>query len=296
MTSLKTSYQRYIEEKLILYGFSKQEARQTSWWLLTKLTGKTVANMLTHEHFSLTHEQQTQLYTWLEQITIHHKPIQYILGTVPFANLTIKVSPPILIPRPETEEWCIDLIQRLKVCTEPLHILDIGTGSGCIALALAHALPYSYVTGVDINKQALALAKKNAQLNNITNADFVYSDLFKDLSPSTKYDIIVSNPPYISKDEWLLLKQHITDWEDKRALIAPNDGFAIFKKIITQAKNFLTSSNTLVSCNPPRIVLEIGYQQGNIVKNLLEQQSFHAVIWHDMQAKDRVVMAYDTYE
>jgi len=141
-------------------------AEQEAWWFLEHATGKTQSALLSDDTITLTPEQQKNLDTWVMQRVKEKKPIQYIIGNVPFCNLEILVKPPILIPRPETEEWVSWLIEQLApVKDEPLQILDLGSGSGCIGLALAKALPQSTVIGLDKNPQAIELAEKNKYHN-----------------------------------------------------------------------------------------------------------------------------------
>lgn len=269
---------------------SKVTAAQNAWYLLEKLTGLVEEQLIVVKEIALSDGQEKTLRNWLEQLINQHMPLQYILGSVPFLDTTIFVEPPILIPRPETEEWCAKLIETLKKNNlKKLTILDLCTGSGCIALALAKAIPESFVTGTDIHEKALALAEKNRASNNITNAEIIYSDIYTGIPAGKKFDIIVGNPPYIALDEWQNLQPEVKDWEDKTALVAPEQGLAIISKIIAQAPQFLKGSNITM----PTLWLEIGYQQGKIVKAMIEQAGFTKVaILQDLYGNDRVVTGY----
>ena len=138
---------------------------QNAWWILEAITGKSKSALISQEAIELTHEQKAKLSEWLKKITKHHMPMQYLLGSVPFADLEILVDPHVLIPRPETEEWCtwiIEKISKLEQQTkDKIRILDVCCGSGCIALALAQAFPLSFVIGSDINPEAIKLSKEN---------------------------------------------------------------------------------------------------------------------------------------
>ena len=151
-------------------------SNQEAWWLLEHITAQSREKLLTTNDISKT--QIDQLDQILLQIRQDKKPLAYILGFVPFLSLKIKVAPPILIPRPETEEWVEKTIAMLQpIQDQPLKILDIGTGSGCIALALAHHLPNAKITAIDINPQAIALATENTKINNISNVNFLLLQL-----------------------------------------------------------------------------------------------------------------------
>lgn len=259
---------------------------QQAWWLLEFVTDKT-RTQLQFGTEQLTPEQQQKLDAYIKEIAIDHKPLAYILGWVPFLDLKLLVTPPTLIPRPETENWVDELINTIrKVQTEHLTILDIGTGSGCIALSLAQAFPTSQVYAVDIAQSALELAQNNAQLNNISNITFLESDLFNNLPTDLKFDLIVSNPPYI--DPTVKLDKSVANWEDHGALFANNQGMHIIEKIIQQTKNHLKKNNELNY----QLVIEIDVSQGNIVKKLLENCGFDSVeIRKDQFNRDRTAWA-----
>jgi len=232
----------------------------------------------------------------LHQLITEKKPLQYILGTVPFGQLEIIVEPPILIPRPETEEWVLWLLERLEpVKNERLHILDIGTGSGAIGLSLANALPNATIIATDIAIEALQLSAKNSEKNNITNFHLIESDLFKNLShpagpKQDRFDLIISNPPYIAPDEWQELDQSVKKWEDKRALLANDQGLAIIDAIIKQAPNFLKPNQLLKKHGINQLYLEIGYQQKENVIALMKAVGYTTIqVFVDMNKKDRVV-------
>ena len=267
---------------------------QQAWWLLEFVTDKTRTE-LQYSSVELSHAQQAQLDEYIKQINVHHKPLAYILGWVPFLDLKLLVQPPTLIPRPETESWVDELIILLrqgfrghvkKSNHEKLTILDIGTGSGCIALSLAQSFPQSQVYALDIAHSALELAQKNAELNQISNITFLQSDLFSNLPADIKFDLIVSNPPYI--DSAVQLDQSVAGWEDHGALFAPNHGLQIIEQIIQQAKKHLKENNGL----DYQLVMEIDVSQGDIVKKLLHDYNFKNIeIIKDQFDRDRTVWA-----
>jgi release factor glutamine methyltransferase len=263
---------------------------QYAWWMLTAITGKRKEELLVAPSTFLTPSHLEQLETWIYRQCHEHMPLQYLLGTVPFLDLDLFVEPPILIPRPETEEWVAHLCTTLQGLNDKkLRIIDIGTGTGCIALALAHALPESEVIALDINPQALKLARKNAAHNKITNIIFIQSDLFEHVHDSA--DLIVSNPPYISEDELSSLDASVVLWEDLQALQASDHGLGIIKKIIEQAPDYLSPhKKELLAKGIPQLIIEIGYRQGPRVLDLMQQAGYSNVrIYRDLAGHDRAV-------
>ena len=172
-------------------------------------------------------EKQTLFLSALERLKTH-EPIQYILSKTSFMDMKFKVNSSVLIPRPETEE----LVRlMLKEDLDGKEILDIGTGSGCIAISLAKYLPNAKVTALDISKDALKVAKENAKLNNV-DIHFINTDIFK-FKSHKKYDIIVSNPPYVTESEKVLMKKNVLDFEPELALFVDDtDPLMYYSEII----------------------------------------------------------------
>ena len=265
-----------ISEKLFPITKTLEAAQAESVWLLEKVMGEKKAELISHDEIELSTAQQELLDKFVTQRVDEKKPLQYILGSVPFCNLDILVEPPILIPRPETEEWCAWLIKKLApVKTEKLNVLDIGAGSGCIALALAKAMPNTRVYGIDIHKDAIALCEKNAKHNDVKNVVFILSDLYEKLEEyKNSFDIIVSNPPYISEKDYSHLSDGVTKWEDKTALVAGADGFAIHKKIIEQAPLFLKMGTALQQHSLAQLLIECGIGQADMVAKYFDEAGF----------------------
>ena len=261
-------------------------SEQQAWWLLEFVTKKTQAQLKFLPQ-SLTMEQQDQLNLYNKQIGQDHKPLAYILGWVPFLDLELHVVPPTLIPRPETEFWVAQLIENLQASGQKnLTILDIGTGSGCIALSLAQALPTAHIYAVDIAQSALDLATKNTALHNITNVTFLQSNVFEQVPAGVQFDLIVSNPPYI--DPAAHLQPSVLEWEDHKALFAPDCGMEIVEKIITQAHRYLKKNDAL----DWQMVMEIDVSQGHLVQKLATDCRFDSVvIKKDQFDRDRTVWA-----
>ena len=211
------------------------------------------------------------------------KPLQYILGEWEFYGLPFKVSEEVLIPRADTEILVEQCIQLMRDIEEP-NILDIGTGSGAISIAIANELKSSSVTGIDINEKALKLANENKTLNKIENVNFIESNLFAKLDKDFKYDLIVSNPPYISKEEYETLMPEVKNYEPQNALTDLGDGLYFYREISKLAGDYLKDTGYLA--------YEIGYNQAKDVSKILQDNNFDILsIVKDYGENNRVVIA-----
>ena len=239
-----------FEEKLTVQG-EEAESLSFVYRSLKKLS-------FTVFVFSLQQEVTEEEKQFVEEIykkLAEHIPAQYIIGHAEFFGMQLKVDERVLIPRPETEEL-VDLILTENP-EKNLKVLDIGTGSGAIALALAkNRLDWS-VTASDISQDALELATENANAQNL-NLSFIKSDCFSEIS--SKYDIIVSNPPYISREDQDEVGLNVLHSEPHLALFADEDGLAIYRRIAEDSKDYLNDGG--------KIYLEIGYKQGQSVPAL----------------------------
>lgn len=207
------------------------------------------------------------------------EPVQYIVGNVDFYGYKINVNKNVLIPRFETEELIFKTINLIKKnLNENIKVLDIGTGSGCISIALKKEIPGLDITAVDISEDALVVAKNNALENNC-EINFIKSDLFNNIDD--KYDLIISNPPYISYDEQIM--DIVKKNEPHLALYAKNNGLYFYKEIIKNSSNYLNDKNI--------IAFEIGYLQANEIKKMAHKYypNSNIIIEKDMQEKDRFV-------
>ncbi len=204
------------------------------------------------------------------------EPIQYILGETDFYGLKIKVDKSVLIPRPETEYLVEKIINDNE---KPDSILEIGTGSGCIAIALKKHFSNSKIVATDISETALETAAINSEINDVI-INFLQSDLFENVSG--KFDIIVSNPPYIPKQEFEILPKQILEFEPENALLAVDDGLYFYRAILEQAKKFLTKNG--------EIYFEIGHDQGNMINDIALDTGFSEIeIVKDLNGFDRIV-------
>ena len=192
------------------------------------------SKILLADEIDLDEVKQTLFLSSLDRLKTH-EPIQYVLGKTSFMDLEFKVNSSVLIPRPETEE----LVRlMLKEDLDGKEILDIGTGSGCIAISLAKNLPNAKITVLDISKNALEVAKENAELNNV-NIDFINADIFE-YQTDKKYDVIVSNPPYVTESEKTLMIKNVLDFEPELALFVEDEyPLRYFEYIIEKSKNYI---------------------------------------------------------
>ena len=198
----------------------------------------------------LTQDTIKTFHSWIQRL-IKNEPLQYITGTIEFYGLELMITPAVFIPRPETERVVDIALQTLKTVISP-KILDVGTGSGCIAIALANELPEASVTGIDIDPNMLKLAQKNADLHKINNIIFKQMDIQKEI-PKESYNLIVSNPPYIPLNEISDLEKNIKDFEPHIALTDGADGLTFYHRLASVASKILHSNGYLI--------MEVG--QGN---------------------------------
>jgi release factor glutamine methyltransferase len=226
-----------------------------------------------------------QIYEYLRRRAAR-EPLQYILGYTEFHGLKIKVGPGVLIPRPETELLVEEAVKTVHASHfTSLRILDLCTGSGCIALALAREFPDAQVYGTDTSEVALTYARENADGNRMQNVTFLKGSLFDPLKNSDlKFDVIISNPPYIKKDEIGNLEPEIRDWEPGEALDGGEDGLDYYKMLIPEAGNYLKENGYLV--------LEIGIGQSDEVKLMAEEAGFQDIIViRDYSGIERILIA-----
>ncbi|MDO9339436.1 MAG: peptide chain release factor N(5)-glutamine methyltransferase [Bacteroidales bacterium] len=209
------------------------------------------------------------------------KPIQYILGETSFYDCVIRVTSATLIPRPETEEL-VDLIIRENRGYQGT-IIDIGTGSGCIAVALAVNLPGVVVTGIDISDEAIRTARENAQLNNVT-VSFVKGDIFSfDSERVDKAGIIVSNPPYVRNSEKQFMSKNVLDFEPHSALFVPESDPLIYYRAILKLAN-------KILIHRGRLYFEINEAMGKSIVQLLESSGYTEIqIVADINSKERII-------
>ncbi|WP_317367887.1 peptide chain release factor N(5)-glutamine methyltransferase [uncultured Tyzzerella sp.] len=209
---------------------------------------------------------------------LKNEPIAYIIGKCEFMGMDFLLNNHTLIPRPDTEilvEKTIEIIKEYKFKT----VLDIGTGSGAIAISLANYCNIN-IDALDVNDKALDMAKKNAKLNNVKNINFIQSNIFENVT--NKYDIIVSNPPYIKTEIIKTLETNVKDYEPMLALDGGNSGLIFYEKITNNAFKYLNKNGYLL--------FEIGHDQAEEVKQIMEINNFcNITVLKDLSGLDRVV-------
>jgi release factor glutamine methyltransferase len=226
------------------------------------------------------------------------EPLQYIIGTVDFMNLKLEVGEGVLIPRPETElmaEYAIKIITnyepacrqaRLQITNRDssLSILDLCTGSGCLALAIAKEFPKAEIVGCDDSEDALNRAKKNAEINKVENVKFIKGDLFKVVRNDDLFDMIISNPPYIRTEEIKGLQPEVRDWEPLNALDGGEDGLDYYRLIIPESIQYLKNNGI--------VMFEHGDGQSDHIAVILDETGFRSIeMIKDYSGKERVIQA-----
>lgn len=224
--------------------------------------------------------EEQQLQSDLAALLANHPP-QYLIGYEEFYGRRFHVTTDTLIPRPETEELVALCLE--KNSSEPLTVVDVGTGTGAIAITLKAERPNWQVMAVDISVAALEIAQKNSQALT-TEVDFYLGDTLEPISQPI--DVLISNPPYISQSEWSLMDESVRLFEPKTALFASNNGLAMYEKLAQQAKMKLQPHG--------KIFLEIGFQQGEAVKKLFQEVFPNKVIEikKDLAGQERMIFVY----
>ncbi|MEM7332303.1 MAG: peptide chain release factor N(5)-glutamine methyltransferase [Chloroflexota bacterium] len=234
--------------------------------LLENVLNVSHAYLLTHHNQHLT---PTQLEDYKANLARAEKqePIPYILGTAAFFDFDLTVTPDVLIPRPETEELVELILQWIKQ-HQRYRLVDVGTGSGCIPIAIARKCELCEITAVDISPQALTVAKRNANRLSPERIDFLHGSLLENFEE--KVDVIVANLPYVTDEEWTQLDDGVKLHEPALALIGGRDGLTLIQKLLQQAQRRLNPNGA--------IFLEIGWQQGTAVSELSQTCFTNAVI------------------
>lgn len=251
--------------------------------IFENICGYSLTDLILHKNNILSDSLRKQIDKIVERID-QNEPIQYILGGCLFCGISFSVTPDVLIPRPETEEL-VELIATRHAGSAP-RILDIGTGSGCIAVSLAKKLPESRVEAWDISEKALQVARKNAQENQV-NVTFKQVDITRELPPEAvqPYDIIVSNPPYVCLREKAEMGKNVLDYEPHLALFVPDEDPLLFYRAILHAGKRLLNEGGFV-------YFEINRLFGHQTASLLRQNGYEKIeIIQDLSGNDRMVAA-----
>ena len=250
--------------------------------LIEHITGWDQLHQALHKDSTIT-EEQNQAFQTAAAALLTGRPIQYIIGKAWFMGEAYTVNEQVLIPRPETEELVDWIVEYAAIKGKALRILDIGTGSGCIAIALKKALPDATVTAIDISPNALKVAASNATALKVA-IEFMPLDILNTAFLPGQYDVIVSNPPYIPMQEMENMEMQVTAHEPNIALFVPDEDPLVFYKAIARlAKLHLTANGQLF--------FEIHYDQGEAMVQLLDEMHFHAELREDLFGKDRMIRA-----
>ncbi len=262
------------------------ETKTDAWYLLSAAADLSRAQYLLRcrEELGENDREWTKAYLELVRRRAQRIPLQHLTGTQEFMGFEFVVTPQVLIPRQDTEILVEEALQAAKLLKRPARILDLCTGSGCVAVSLKLLAEQAQVTAGDVSGEALAVAKKNAALLN-AQVTFVQSDLFAGIDGV--FDIIVSNPPYIPTAEIGMLMPEVRDYEPALALDGGADGLEFYRRIIREAPSYLNREGTLL--------LEIGCLQAEAVTRLLLESGFSDVqCKKDLAGLDRVVQGrYD---
>ncbi|HET7899283.1 MAG TPA: peptide chain release factor N(5)-glutamine methyltransferase [Flavisolibacter sp.] len=288
--------EKYIRESLKAI-YDEVESANIAQLVLEECTGFSRTKILFNKSKPLTASQKDQLKSHLQRL-LQHEPVQYVLGKAWFYGMELYVDKNVLIPRPETEELVDWIVKNIKAkgfdvfkkdlpqadATDQLKILDIGTGSGCIALALKKAMAKAEVWACDVSEEALTVARRNGAMQDI-RVDFQGVNFLDEAQQASlpTFDIIVSNPPYIPLRDKEFMRPNVLNYEPHTALFVPNDDALLFYKAIARfAKKRLYANGT--------IYLEIHEDLGEEIVRLLQQEGYQQVeIKKDMQGKERMV-------
>lgn len=264
---------------------SAEEAESFFYIILEDLQQLKRFDLALNTDLSLSEEQLNQWNAYLVQLKLEI-PVQYVLGKTNFFGLDFEVNPAVLIPRPETEELVDWIIESQKETSkdQSLRIIDIGTGSGCIAISLAKNIPHAQVMALDVSVAALATAQKNSQ-NNKVDVVFKNQNILETNDLQEQFDVIVSNPPYVRNLEKVEIKKNVLDYEPHLALFVENDNALIFyRKIAELAQKNLKSNGFLF--------FEINQYLGSEMIGLLQDMGFKNIILKkDIYGNDRMVAA-----
>ena len=249
--------------------------------LLQNLLDCDKAHIYLNNEKQLNQKQLNTYNSWVNRLT-KNEPIQYITGTTEFYGLTFYTHPSVFIPRPETERVVEESLQLLQSISNPI-IFDIGTGSGCLAIALAKEKPEATITAIDVNKHALKTAQINSEMHRLNNIQFIEMNILKE-TPTESYDLIVSNPPYIPMLELEKLNQNVKDFEPHRALTDQSDGLTFYQWFSSLSSKILKPNG--------HFVIEVGRgEHPKKVQKLFTSEIFgHSKLIKDYNGDDRVII------
>src|SRR5688572_16065555 len=265
--------------------YEESEAENISDWVLEHITGKKRTDRIMNKEKLLNSEQSSQLDQYLDRL-LQHEPVQYVLNEAWFCGLKFYVDKNVLIPRPETEELVEWIISDCKFPIDTLSILDIGSGSGCIPIALKKRLGKAEVWSCDISPEALSVANQNATTLGI-NVKFIELDFLNETKREKlpSFDLIVSNPPYIPVKDKDTMRLNVLNHEPVTALFVPdNDELVFYKAIASFGKNHLSENGAIYT--------EINESLGEATSAMFQANGYKTEIRKDMQGKERMLKAF----
>jgi release factor glutamine methyltransferase len=282
--TIQQAYLQLLQQLSKLYD--NRESGNIADLVIEKITGLRKIDRIVYKDTIISPEQQNLLSKITSEL-VQHKPVQYAIGEAWFMGMKLLVNEQVLIPRPETEELASWIIQDIKTNKKKeVSVLDIGTGSGCIPIAIKQLLPYTSVTAIDISEGALQIAKMNSVSQNVL-IDFLLLDILDEVSWQQlgQFDIIVSNPPYIRTSEGLSMRKNVMDYEPHLALfVSDHYPLLFYKKIAAFAKTHLNQNGIIYA--------EINEELAQDASTVFQQNGFFSIeIRKDMQGKDRMVSA-----
>ena len=285
--TIQVAYKQLLATLYEIYD--DREAANISDWVIENVTGQSRINRILYKDLPVSPEQQKRLHNISLEL-LDHKPVQYILNEAWFAGIKLYVDERVLIPRPETEElvdWIVYDLKKLGgEAPSGIALLDVGTGSGCIPIAIKKQMPAIVVSALDVSAEALAVATKNARGQQIDiaffKANFLDSSTWHQLP---KFDLIVSNPPYIKQQEAVDMAKNVLDYEPAIALfVADEDALIFYKAIALFAQQHLYESGS--------VYVEINEALGEQVVEIFKTNGFAQIkIRKDLQGKDRMIKA-----
>lgn len=275
LSELKTAFHSALSTE-----FPSEEIDSFFFWLLEDFLGMKRLNFALNHQIEISREDEDKMKNALLRLQ-NFEPVQYITGATEFYGFPFKVSEAVLIPRPETEEL-VSLVLSESQSFEKPKILDIGTGSGCIAISLAKNLPDAEVTALDVSEDALKVTRENIGLNAV-NVQVVQADILQTKTLPAQFDIIVSNPPYVRHLEKKMMKGNVLNYEPDLALfVTDEDPLIFYKKIAELAKDNLSEKG--------KLFFEINEYLGNELVAFLEASGFNNIRLHkDFAEKDRMI-------
>ena len=272
---------RFLQMRQALSAvYDAREAHALALLVLDEVFGVSAVDVYADKVRNFSEEEHGRLENILQRLC-NSEPVQYVLGYADFCGLRFAVSPATLIPRPETEEL-VDWVVA-ESAEKPCRLLDVGTGSGCIAIALAHRLPQAAVEAWDVSEDALAVARKNAESHGVDVA-FTCCNLLAEPPAEGAFDVIVSNPPYICESEQADMEAHVLRHEPHLALFVPNDDPLRFYRALA-----LLGKRSLIEGGS--IFMEINQAYGAETAALFEAMGYRTELRRDFFQKDRMLRA-----